>query len=122
MTTYLLSDVKFWIAVAFIILIILLFKPIKKLLLSALDEKISSIIKNIKEAEDVKQEAKNLFTGIKKRSDIINNEILHIQQKIRKKIDITKNEMMEKFEIQLHKHKNSNILRIQQIVKLFVLC
>ena len=44
MTTYLLSDVKFWIAVAFIILIIFLFKPIKKLLLSALDEKISSII------------------------------------------------------------------------------
>ena len=51
MIGYLLSDAKFWTAVAFVIFILVTYRPVKKILLKALDEKITSIKNKINDAK-----------------------------------------------------------------------
>ena len=90
MISYLISDAKFWVAVAFIILILLLYKPVKKLLINNIDETINKIKNDIKEGEKVLKESENLLNEIKNRNNSINDEIVVIQEKYSKKLKSAK--------------------------------
>ena len=83
-----LSDPQFWVAVAFVIFIIAIFKPVKKILTSSLDSKIDEIKKNIEEAEKLKNETQITLSDIKKRQNEVELEIKEIHTKTKEKIEI----------------------------------
>ena len=60
------SDPQFWVAVAFILFILVTFNPIRKILVKSLDTKIDDIKKSIDEAEQLKNEAQVTLSEIKK--------------------------------------------------------
>tara|TARA_Y100000590_G_C15709543_1_gene1009831 strand:+ start:1375 stop:1860 length:486 start_codon:yes stop_codon:yes gene_type:complete len=98
-----LSDPQFWVFIAFVIFIIAIFKPVKKLLISNLDTKINEIKNNIEEAEKIKNQAQQTLSEIKKRQNdletIIKNISIESKEKIiliEKNSNIKLNELIEK--------------------------
>lgn len=89
----LLHSETFWVAVAFIIFVILCFKKGKKALIEALDKRIEEIRKKIEEARKIKKEAEdnlieaktNLKKMIENKKIIIKNaneEALNLKKKL----------------------------------------
>ena len=115
MISYLISDAKFWVAVAFVILILLLYKPVKKLLINNIDETINKIKNDIKEGEKVLKESENLLNEIKNRNNSINDEIVVIQEKYSKKLKSAKKELDQKLDSQIIKRKKLSESRINQM-------
>ena len=57
------SDPQFWVAVSFILFIVAIFRPVKKILISSLDLQINEIKSKIKEAENLKNEAQKTLSN-----------------------------------------------------------
>ncbi len=120
------SDPQFWVAVAFVIFLLAVFKPIKKILSASLDSKILEIKKNIEEAENLKNETQSTLSDIKKRQNEVKSEINNIRDNANKKVkdlesaakqklndQITKREFLSKAKIeQMTRDANSSIQRI----------
>lgn len=58
-----LQDPTFWVAVAFVIFVIAVFKPIKGALMGGLDAKIEEIRREVEEAEKLREEAQSLLAN-----------------------------------------------------------
>ena len=82
------SDPQFWVAVAFVIFIIAIFNPVKKILNSSLDSKIKEIKNSIEEAENLKDETQITLSNIKKRQNEVELEIKEINEKAKEMIQI----------------------------------
>ena len=78
------SDPQFWIAIAFIIFVIAIFNPVRKMLSSSLDEKIENIKKSIEEAENIKNESQIALSNVKKRQSEIKSEIDEMKEDAKK--------------------------------------
>jgi len=115
MIAYLLSDAKFWTAIAFVIFVIAVFKPIRSLVIKTLDEKISDIKKEIIEAEKIKKEAEKLFYEIQRRQIKIIDEIKDINKDADSKIDYIKKEINEKFIKRISRQEELANQKINQI-------
>ena len=57
----------FWVAVSFVILVALLFKPVWRFTTKTLDEKIAEIQSRIEEATQLREEAQNLLAATKRK-------------------------------------------------------
>ena len=57
------QDPTFWVAVAFVIFVIAVFKPIKGALIGGLDAKIEEIRREVEEAEKLREEAQSLLAN-----------------------------------------------------------
>ena len=90
------SDPQFWVALAFVVFVIAIFNPIRKLLSSSLDSKIKEIKDSIDQAEDLKNKAQANLNEIKKRQSEVKNEIEEIKQSAKNKIQILENQAKEK--------------------------
>ena len=92
-----LSDPQFWVAIAFVIFIISIFNPVKKILSSNLDNKINEIKNSIEEAENLKDETQITLSNIKKRQNEVELEIKEINAKAKEMIQILESDFKEKF-------------------------
>ena len=59
----LIQDPTFWVAVAFVVFVVLVFKPIKGALIGGLDAKITEIRQEVEEAEKLREEAQSLLAN-----------------------------------------------------------
>ena len=59
----LIHDPTFWVAVAFVVFVVLVFKPIKGALIGGLDAKIAEIRREVEEAEKLREEAQSLLAN-----------------------------------------------------------
>ena len=57
------QDPTFWVAVAFVLFVIAVFKPIKTALIGGLDAKIKEIRQEVEEAEKLREEAQSLLAN-----------------------------------------------------------
>ena len=115
MISYLISDAKFWTAVAFIIFILVTLKPIKSTLIKNLDDKINKIKNDIEEAEKIEEDAKILLAKIKVKEKNLENEINEIKNVAKSKIEYMRKEMSEKLEMQLVRRKKLYEIKIRHI-------
>ena len=115
MISYLLSDAKFWTAVAFVIFIVLTFKPVKSILIKGLDEKIKLIKNNINNAENIENDAKKLLSDLKIREKNLNKKIDEFNKSTKLKIENLEKEMSSKLEQQINRKKELNELKIKQL-------
>ena len=60
-----LDDSTLWVAISFVIFIILVFKPLKNMMLVSLDSKITELKSQLEESKKLKEDAEN-FTEQKK--------------------------------------------------------
>jgi F-type H+-transporting ATPase subunit b len=57
-------DERFWLAISFIIFIYLAYRPVKKAIITLLDDKVAAIKSKVLEAEGLKQDAKLLLEKV----------------------------------------------------------
>ena len=63
----LLNDPTFWTLIAFLIFVVLLFKPVKKALLGGLDSRIAEIRTEVEEAQRLREEAQTLLASYQRK-------------------------------------------------------
>tara|TARA_B100000029_G_scaffold87238_2_gene77333 strand:- start:42 stop:527 length:486 start_codon:yes stop_codon:yes gene_type:complete len=103
------ADPQFWVAIAFVIFIAVVFNPIRKILGSTLDNKINEIKNSINEAENLKNDAQVTLSEIKKRQNDVHKEI--------KIIGDEANEKIKKIEINLEQKLKDQIQKKQSLAK-----
>ena len=112
-----LSDPQFWVAIAFIIFIIAIFNPVRKLLGSSLDVKINEIKNSIDEAENLKDETQLILNNIKKRQKEVKLEIEAINSSAQEKIKKLQLLAQEKLNEQSIKKELLTKTKIDQITR-----
>ena len=111
------SDPQFWVLIAFIIFIGIIFNPIRKILLASLDSKINDIKESIDQAEKLKNDTQQTLGEIKKRQNEVKIEIQNIQKEARNKISLIENNSQTKLKEQINKRNDLEKIKIEQITR-----
>ena len=97
------SDPQFWVFIAFIIFIGVMIKPVRKILLINLGDKIQEIKDSIDQAEKIKKDAQLTLSEIKKRQNEVKGEIDLIEQEAKEKITMIEKNAHTKLIDQINK-------------------
>ena len=111
------SDPQFWVAIAFIIFILAIFNPVRKILNSSLDTKINEIKESIEEAENLKNDTQVTLSEIKKRQNEVELEIKEIHLNSKNKIKILESQAQIKLNEQNSKRESLAKAKIEQMVR-----
>tara|TARA_B110000196_G_scaffold168956_1_gene145047 strand:+ start:686 stop:1171 length:486 start_codon:yes stop_codon:yes gene_type:complete len=111
------SDPQFWVAIAFIIFILAIFNPVRKILNSSLDTKINEIKESIEEAENLKNDTQVTLSEIKKRQNEVELEIKEIHLNSKNKIKILESQAQIKLSEQSSKRESLAKAKIEQMVR-----
>ena len=109
------SDPQFWVAIAFIIFVLAIFNPIRKILSSSLDTKIHEIKANIEEAENLKNDTQVTLSEIKKRQNEVELEIKEIHSNAKDKIKILESQAQVKLTEHIAKRQVLAEVKIEQL-------
>lgn len=105
---------SFWVAVAFVVFILIFARPIWKFATGALDRKINEIEKSIEEATKLKEEAQDLLASYKRRLIDAEKESEAIINKAREDALALKVSMTEDLALSLERKEKLAIERIKQ--------
>jgi len=111
------TDPQFWVAVAFIIFVVAIFNPIRKILISNLDAKINQIKVSVDEAENLKNEAKITLSEIEQRQSDVQKEIELIHQDAKNKIIKIEEITEQKLKDQIQKRQALASAKIDQLTR-----
>ena len=111
------SDPQFWVFIAFIIFIGIIFNPIRKILSTTLDSKIKNIKENINQAEKLKNDTQQTLSEIKKRQNEVKIEINNIQKEARYKISLIEDNAHTKLKEQINKRGELAKIKIKQMTR-----
>lgn len=111
------SDPQFWVAIAFIIFILAIFNPVRKIVNSSLDTKINEIKKSIEDAENLKNDTQVTLSEIKKRQSKVELEIKEIHSNSKDKIKMLESQAQIKLSEQSSKRESLAKAKIEQIVR-----
>ena len=111
------SDPQFWVAIAFIIFVLAIFNPIRKILSSSLDTKINEIKESIEEAENLKNDTQITLSEIKKRQNKVELEIKEIYSNSKEKIKILETQTQIKLSEQSSKRELLTKAKIEQMTR-----
>ena len=111
------SDPQFWVFIAFIIFIGVMIKPVRKILLINLGDKIQEIKDSIDQAEKIKNDAQVTLSKIKKRQNEVKGEIDLIEQEAKEKITIIEKNAHTKLIDQINKRNALASVKIDQMTR-----
>lgn len=111
------NDPQFWVLIAFVIFIIAIFNPVRKIITGSLDNKISEIKDSINDAEQIKNDAQLALSEIKKRQNKVNIEIQKINEDANKKVKIIEENFRNKLTEQIDKREAAATLKINQMLR-----
>ena len=109
-----LHSESFWVAIAFLIFVILSFKKIKKILIESLDKQINEIKNRIIDIKKIKQEAENNLNEAKKNLKKITNEKKIIINEANKESKILQSKLLNEEKISNERFKKKITDRIEQ--------
>lgn len=89
---------EFWVGFAFILVVVLLFKPLGKMLKSMLVKRRSEIIDQITQAEHLRDDAQKLLAQYEKKFLHAKDEANEILERSEKEIELLKNDELQKLE------------------------
>lgn len=112
-----LNSEQFWVLVAFLIFVGLIFNPVRKILTKNLDEKILEIKNSIDEAEKLKKEAQISLGEVKKRQSDVKKEIEVIQKEVKEKILFYEEQSKINLKQQLEKRHSLNLMKVDQLTR-----
>ena len=105
---------SFWVAIAFIVFILIFTRPIWRFTTKALDKKIEEIETSIEEATNLRKEAQDLLASYKRKLADAEQEAKAIVNEARKEALNLKNQMTQDLELSLERREKSAIERISQ--------
>tara|TARA_B100000575_G_C23013216_1_gene583599 strand:+ start:165 stop:650 length:486 start_codon:yes stop_codon:yes gene_type:complete len=111
------SDPQFWVAISFILFILAIFRPVKKILAENLDIKINEIKNKINEAENLKTEAQKTLSELKKREAEVENEIRKFKDDTSEKIKNFEITSVDRLNEQINKRKILAENKIDQMLR-----
>ena len=111
------SDPQFWVAIAFVIFLLAIFNPIRKILTSSLDVKINEIKTSIEDAENLKNDTQVILSEIKKRQNEVESEIKEINSHSKDKINILESQAKVKLSEQCSKRELLAKAKIEQMIR-----
>ena len=111
------SDPQFWVAIAFIIFVLAIFNPVRKILNTSLDTKIKKIKESIEEAEKLKNDTQITLSEIKKRQNEVELEIQEIHSNSKDKIKILETQAQLKLSEQSSKRELLAKTKIEQMAR-----
>ena len=89
-----LDNATLWVAISFVIFVILVFKPLKNMMLTSLDTKIAELKSQLEESKKIKEDAEKLFAEQKKKYEEtlikikkLNDDAVYESKIIKKKIE-----------------------------------
>jgi F-type H+-transporting ATPase subunit b len=112
-----LSDPQFWVAIAFIIFILAIFNPVRKILNSSLDIKIKEIKDSIGEAENLKNDTQVTLSEIKKRQNEVELEIEELHSNSKDKMKLLESKAQIKLSEQISKREALAKEKIEQMTR-----
>ena len=111
------DDPQFWVFIAFVIFIIAVFKPVRKILISGLDNNIKKIIDSIDQAEKLKNEAQKTLNELKERQNDVKKEIQSIQNEAKERITLIEQLSKQKLNDQIKKRNELVKVKIEQMTR-----
>jgi F-type H+-transporting ATPase subunit b len=90
--SHLLQDPVFWTAVAFVIFVVLMYRPLKKALLGALDGRIEQIRAEVEEAQRLREEAQALLASYQRKQREAAQEAQEIVKQAREEAELHRKE------------------------------
>ena len=111
------NDPQFWVFIAFVIFVGVIFNPVRKILLISLDGKIQKIKNSIDEAEKLKKDTQLTLSEIKKRQNEVKDEVNSIYQETKDKIIIIEKNATVKLKEQINKRNTLTSTKISQMIK-----
>jgi len=111
------NDPQFWVFIAFIIFIGVIFNPARKMLSTSLDGKIQEIKNSIDEAEKLKKDTQLTLSEIKKRQNEVKDEISLIYQETKDKIIVIEKNASVKLKEQINKRNTLTSTKITQMIR-----
>jgi len=111
------SDPQFWVFIAFIIFIGVMIKPVRKILLINLDDKIKKIKDSIDQAEKIKNDAQLTLSEVKKRQNEVKGEIDLIEKEAKEKITMIEKNAHSKLIDQINKRNALASVKIDQMTR-----
>ena len=111
------SDPQFWVFIAFIIFIGVIFNPVRKILSTSLDSKIQEIKDSINQAEKVKNDSQITLSEIKKRQNEVKETISLMNKETKDKIAIIEENARAKLKEQMDKRNTLASIKIEQMTR-----
>ena len=109
-------DATFWVAVSFFIFLgVLIYFKIPQRIISALNENIVSIRNEVDNAEDLKEESKNILSEYEKKIGNAKNEVKVMIDAAAEEADKTVLKTNEEFHLQMENRKKNTEERIKQM-------
>ena len=104
----------FWVAVAFVIFILIFAKPAWNFIVTGLDKKINQIEASIEEATNLREEAQDLLASYKRKLADAEKESEDIISQARDEATALKRQMTKELEIALNRREKLALDRISQ--------
>ena len=95
------QSAEFWVGVSFVLVVLLLAKPIAGLMRSMLDKRIDGISKRIRDAAELRDDAQKLLADYEKKFLNADKEAQEILAKSQKEIEYFKKENLSKLEAEM---------------------
>ena len=111
------SDPQFWVFIAFIIFIGVIFNPVRKTLSTGLDSKIQEIKDSINQAEKVKNDSQITLSEIKKKQNEVKETINLLNKETKDKIAIIEENARAKLKEQMDKRNTLASIKIEQMTR-----
>mgnify|MGYP001312592727 FL=1 len=111
------SDPQFWVAVAFLLFVLAIFNPVRKILTLSLDSQITEIKNKIEEADNIKNEAQKTLSELKTREAKVEKEIKSLKLESEKKILELTDLSSKKLKDQINKRQLLSENKIDQFVR-----
>ena len=89
---------EFWVAMAFVLVVAALARPIGKTVVALLKKRIACIISRLEEASTLQEDAQKLLAEYEKNFSALKKEAENILKKAQKEVDYYKNESLSKLE------------------------
>ncbi|MCP4328986.1 MAG: F0F1 ATP synthase subunit B [Alphaproteobacteria bacterium] len=109
-----LHDTSFWVGVAFVIFVVLAWRPLSRTLVTALDERAETIRNNIDEATRLREEAQALLASYKRKQRNAAQEAEEILRHARSEAGRLKEQAIADLEALLARREQQALDRIAQ--------
>ena len=106
-------DAKFWVAFSFVVLLVLLTKPLRRAINQALDSRSVQIQKELDEAVRLKEEAESILVSYKRKQKEVLEEAQHILEHAEQEVARISREAHETLESELNRRKALAVQKIE---------
>lgn len=107
-------DVEFWVGMSFVLVVLMVAKPVWKRIKNMLRGRIDAVIKQINDAVQLRDDAQKLLADYEKRCNDLNYRVAEISEQTQKSIQIYREQELKNLQKDLNKKQTEVEARIER--------